>query len=210
MFESDEEKQSKWVLQEVIPPRIKQIFASAVYCGLQQAKKLWMENPQLPKNSRFDAGNQLRFIISYILTEIADNELTARMSYTETTGNSSPIFYWDSRVKLQIKMNRKPDCLPKISSNRASNAQINEPTLFNPDDFTECYVLITYYHKNFECSYIQIGIPDAEYKYWLCRDGIKDCIDRAIVENIEKNYCTTLQDDLKEEITKQYKLTLNQ
>ena len=39
MFESDEEKQSKWVLQEFIPPRIKQIFASAVYCGFQQAKK---------------------------------------------------------------------------------------------------------------------------------------------------------------------------
>lgn len=165
MFESNEEKQAEKILFEILPPRVKQIFASAVFCGIKQAESIWREHPELPKNSRYNAGCQLRFIISYLLTKIADNELTARLTYTETNGNSSPDFLWGSRIKIQIKKHNSPDELPPISSNRTSNAKSNEASLFSLDDFSECYALVTYHHKNFQCTYIQLGIPNAEYTH---------------------------------------------
>lgn len=209
MFESNEEKQAEKILFEILPPRVKQIFASAVFCGIKQAESIWREHPELPKNSRYNAGCQLRFIISYLLTKIADNELAARLTYTESSGNSSPIFLWDSRIKIQIKKHDKPEELPLISSNRSTNAKLNDSSLFAPDDFTECYALVTYHHKNFQCKYIQIGIPDAEYKRLLKWERIENYIDTELVENIEKNYSTEIKAAFDEKITKQFGLAVN-
>lgn len=210
MFESTEEKQAEKILFEVLPPRIKQIFASAVFCGIKQAESIWREHPELPRNSRYNAGCQLRFIISYLLTKIADNELAARLTYTETKGNSSPDFWWDSRIKIQLKKHGKPEELPQKSSDRASNAKLNQGSLFSPDDFTECYALVTYQHKNFQFTYIQIGIPDAEYKRLLKWERIENYIDTELVENIEKNYSTEIKAAFDEKITKQFSLAVNE
>ncbi|WP_337767707.1 hypothetical protein [Phascolarctobacterium succinatutens] len=211
MFDTIEEKQAKKIINDILPPRIKQIFASTVYCGMKIAGKICMEHPELPKLSRYDAGCQLRFIISYLLTKIADNELTARLTYTETRGNSSPDYWWDSRIKIQVKKNDKSEALPKKSFNRTSNAKSNQGSLFTIDEFSECYVLVTYDHKDFNCTYIQIGIPDAKYERWLDIERIENYIDTDTTEYIEKNYGKDLEAALSDEkITKQFNLTINE
>lgn len=210
MFITNEVKQAEKIIFEVLPPRIKQIFASAIYCGMKQAESIWREHPELPKHGRYNAGCQLRFIISYLLTEIADNELTARLTYTEAAGNTSPVFWWDSRIKIQVKKHNKPEELPKETADRASNAKRNQGSLFEADEFAECYALISYDHKDFKCKYIQIGIPDANYTQWLKVERIEDYIDMDAVENINKNYSKSLESAFSEEITKQFGLTLNE
>lgn len=207
MFETITENQAKKILSEGIAPRTKSILATCIFVAMQEAIKTCAKHPELPKSSRYDAGCQLRFNIDYLIAKVADEEPLTRITYSEISGNNSTEFVYDSRITIQVKKHSKYKELPDQSLNRKINSLKNQGNLF--EDMITGYCIVTYNHKNFECSYIQIGVPDAEYTTWLATEPLMQYIDIALAEEITKTYSNDLQVVSDENIQKDFNLAIS-
>lgn len=208
MFNTDTEKQAEQILNEGIPTRVKTIIATCIFVAMKEAVKTCAKHPELPKRSRYDAGCQLRFNIDYLIAKVADEEPLARITYSEIGGNNSAEFVYDSRITMQVKKHPDYEELPDQSVNRRANSLKNQGSLF--EDMITGYCLVTYDHQNFECSYIQIGVPDAEYTTWLATEPLMEYIDVALAETISKTYSDDLQAAITDEtIQKDFNLAIS-
>lgn len=199
------------ILYEVLTPRLKTILATCVHVAMKESKKFWAEHLLMPKASRLNACHQLRFNIYNLIAAVAENEPASRLTVKDIQGNEAPEFIFDSLTTIQIKKNGKKNKLPEPSRSRKTNAvKNNEQSLFAGTEYAGCYCLVTYNHDNFECSYIQIGIPDAEYTCWLQCEDITNYVEHELAESIEKQYGDEIQVAIAENIHKQFGLTINE
>lgn len=210
MFNSDNEISARILLEADLSPRVKQIMATCIIEAHRIAKEFWIKNGNLPKTSKYDASSQLRFIIFRLVAKMVDSEPAARISYMEPGFNNSPDYWYDSRIKLQIKKCANANKLPNRSCDREKNAQINNQiSLFNSDEFSSGFVLVTYNHKDFDIQYIQLGVPDADYTRWLHQEPIMDYFDKDMAEEIQKTYVDEMEKAYTEEIKKNFGLKLS-
>lgn len=210
MFNSDNEISARILLEADLSPRVKQIMATCIIEAHRMAKEFWRKNGNLPMTSKYDAGNQLRFIINRLVAKMVDREPAARLNYMETGFNNSIDFWYDSRIKLHIKKCVNANKLPNPSCDRKKNAQINNQiSLFEQDAFSTGFVLATYNHKDFDIQYIQLGVPDADYTMWLHKESIMDYFDKDMSEEIQKTYGAEMEKAYTEKIKKNFGLKIS-
>ena len=209
LFSETQDKANK-VLYNEIPYELKSVIATSIFTANRMAKKIWEKNCNLPKIGKYDAAFRLRFIIYRLLAKFADEKMGYGLTYTETSGTNSPLYIWNGRIQFQLKKHINNKTVPAASLDRLKKSQKNEQgSLFDDEEISEWYCIVTYDHKDFMIKHISMGIPNAQYNGWLAFEDIARYVDIDEAEEIEKHYLADMESAVEEEISKTYKLEIS-
>lgn len=183
---------------QMFPQQARQILASSVYVASKMSKSLRDEMISIPRRASMLAGHAFPVFIDRLMAKQIDEIDVGQFPYqyreiTIPKCGHAYIEYHSPIGKFHIKKSNKANALPKAAVHRVSNAMSNKIFLdlgseYIPENTSVPFSLITYGHKNFNITFIQIGFPTWDYSGWesnYCWD-ISGDISKELVEYIEK------------------------
>lgn len=208
--------------QEMFPKNVRTTIASSIYLASCMSKELRDSMVNIPRRGAMLAGHAFPVFIDKLIAAQIDQVAIGNFLYNYREFKIPQCGYayieYHSNVgKFHIKKSNKEEKLPNAAVHRISNAESNMVFLdfgpeFIPENTTVPFALITYGHKHFDLSFINIGFPAHDYSGWS--DGfqmsIMDDISKDAVENIRANVGGKIKEEFQEQITQQFKLNLKQ
>lgn len=197
---------------------VKTMIATNIYVACEMSKDLRNSLINMPMRASWFAGHALGFFIDKLMTEQIDHSIVGKFPYnyreTRIPKCGYPyIEYYSENGKFHIKKVDKEKCLPKTAVHRVSNALSNRFFLdlgpeHIPVGVNVPFSLITYGHKKFELSFVNLGFPKWDYSEWANHWDISDGISKEVAEIIMSRKAPELKEEYKETVIKKFELKL--
>mgnify|MGYP000930043290 CR=1 FL=1 len=203
---------------ELFPESIRTMLATNIYAACAMSRNIKDSLINMPKRASWIAGHSFAYYIDKLVTAQIDKSVVGKFPYSyqeiRIPKCGYPYMeYYSDYCKFHIKKAEKAERLPKAAIQRVSNSLSNEMFLdFGPEyipvEENKPFALITYGHKGFDLTFIELGFPKWDYSDWVGNWDIAKNISKDVAEDILKNKEPELREEFNEKIVKGFELKL--